>query len=193
MKKLITAISLLFLPILFLSGQNIDYEFFIKKADKHSLLFEGEIAKVYRFNYTGHYYAFSPEYELGDVVYNSKKYFGVYLNLNSHLDVVNVKYSSESRPVALARDLVETFTMGDKLFVRLDAAPGLPSAGFYQVVYRGENGVLYKRITQELEEKLEGNNLLYYFDRSEKYYLLNNGVYTRIKKKKEIAKYLNIK
>ena len=49
-----------------------------------SPVYRGEIADKYSFPFIGTVYAYSDEFEMGDLEFNGKMYYGLMMNLNCH-------------------------------------------------------------------------------------------------------------
>ncbi|HCT95245.1 MAG: hypothetical protein A2X19_10065 [Bacteroidetes bacterium GWE2_39_28] len=158
MKKFILA-SLLYLFLSTLFAQTgEDYKKFIENAEGYSNLYRGTAPLAYKFTHTGTYFAYSPDFQIGTVRYNSKIYTNLMLNLNSHLDELYLFISYSGRYVVLNNDFVESFTMGTKEFHNItlqkgDNTPGL-SPGYYEVLYKNDSAKLYKKIKKTYAERI---------------------------------------
>ncbi len=190
-----------------LSAQD-DYKSFMESAGSNSALFKGAAPLLYRFVYTGTYYAYEKTYLEGDVLYNGKHYKGVRLNLNSHLDELIALDVKNNRNVQLNKVYVDSFTIGARKFVNIREREnsGMITPGYYELLY--DNSVtVYKKIvkvyTETINQEYIASNrgLIKKFVSSVKYLLKNeNGVYTIKRKrdlldlypdmKKEIRKYI---
>ncbi len=92
--------------------QNSDYDKFVADAGELSNLYRGTAPIEYRFSYTGTYYAYTENYEKGNVLYNGRIYKDVLLNLNAHTDELQVKIPSSQLILVLNKDFVQSFTIG---------------------------------------------------------------------------------
>jgi hypothetical protein len=186
--------SVLLLMMLMASGlmsAQDDYKSFMDSAGENSALFKGYTPVLYRFVHTGTYYAFEKSYLDGDVIYNGKRYSGVKLNLNSHLDELIVFDVKSNRYVQLNKSYVDTFTIGTRKFINLMERDksGMIDPGYYQLLY--DNSVsVYKKIVKVYSETVNqeyiasSRGVIKKFITSVKYYLVNSdGTYV-IKRKK---------
>lgn len=187
MKNCFLLFFLLFIPG-FLAAQDVsDYSYFMGQSGMKSNVYRGEIAFRYPFKYEGTYYAYQEEYEKGDVVYNQKTYSGLLLNLNSHIDELCVQAYDEIVATYLKKELVSSFTLGNKEFVHLT----LPEYnGYFQVLYRGDV-IIYKKIKknymEEVDQSVLGSNMMLerVFNPINKYYLVRDNVFYSIDTKRQ--------
>ena len=186
--------SVLLLMMLMASGlmsAQDGYKSFMDSAGENSALFKGYTPVLYRFVHTGTYYAYEKSYLDGDVLYNGKRYSGVKLNLNSHLDELIVFDVKSNRYVQLNKSYVDTFTIGTRKFISLRERDksGMIDPGYYQLLY--DNSVtVYKKIVKVYSETVNqeyiasSRGVIKKFITSVKYYLVNSdGTYV-IKRKK---------
>lgn len=186
---------LLFMMLLasgLLSAQD-DYKSFMDSAGENSALFKGYTPMLYRFVHTGTYYAYEKSYLDGNVLYNGKKYRGVKLNLNSHLDELIVWDEKNNRNIQLNKSYVDTFTIGTRKFVNIRERDnsGLINPGYYQLLYDSKVSV-YKKIAKVYSESINqeyiasNRGVIKKFILSVKYILKNeSGTYV-IRRKKDI-------
>ncbi len=156
MIKRIFVFILLSLSVSCVYSQNgTDYDKFVAEAGDYLNLYRGTSPLPYRMLYEGSYFAFSEEYEKGDLFYNGKIYHNVEMNLNSHLDELYVRVPKSGRLVMLNKGFVNNFTIGKKVFIRLDKRfeKGAPQPGFYEIIFDGQ-AKLYKKIGKVLVEKI---------------------------------------
>ncbi|MCK9628129.1 MAG: hypothetical protein M0R37_06015 [Bacteroidales bacterium] len=175
-----------------LSAQD-DYKSFMESAGSNSALFKGAAPLLYRFVYTGTYYAYEKTYLEGDVLYNGKHYKGVRLNLNSHLDELIVWDEANKRSVQLKKDHVKQFTIGTRKFINVKEpdVSGMIHPGYYQLLYNN-SVMVYKKIvkvyTESINQEYIASNrgLIKKFVSSVRYFLINqDGTYI-IRRKKDI-------
>lgn len=191
MKKSVLLLMMLLASGL-LSAQD-DYKSFMDSAGENSALFKGYTPILYRFVHTGTYYAYEKSYLDGDVLYNGKRYRGVKLNLNSHLDELIVWDVKNNRFVQLNKSYVDTFTIGMRRFVNIKErdSSGMIDPGYYQLLY--DNSVsVYKKIVKVYSESINqeyiasNRGVIKKFISSVKYFLVNqDGTYV-IRRKRDI-------
>jgi len=194
---LVPLLSLLLTPSFAQNGS--DYERFVNDAGELSNIYRGQSPLVYNFRHTGTYYAYSENFEIGVVKYNGKIYKDVYLNLNSHLDELNILIKKTGRTVVLNNDFVGYFSFGGRDFIYLKdvnkSSGSVPQIGYYQVLYNGSSK-LYKKIKKIYAERINEtasiqtkSKLERMFLVSESYYLLKEGSFHLIKKKSDLLSY----
>ena len=194
---LVPLLSLLLTPSFAQNGS--DYERFVNDAGELSNIYRGQSPLVYNFRHTGTYYAYSENFEIGVVKYNDKIYKDVYLNLNSHLDELNILIKKTGRTVVLNNDFVGYFSFGGRNFIYLKdvnkSSGSVPQIGYYQVLYNGSSK-LYKKIKKIYAERINEtasiqtkSKLERMFLVSESYYLLKEGSFHLIKKKSDLLSY----
>lgn len=147
--------------------QNADYDKFVASAGELSNLYRGAAPVEYRFKYTGTYFAYSDNYEKGNILYDGRIYKNVLLNLNAHNDDLQIKIEKSGLFVTLNKAFVQSFTIGKHKFVNIGRQSNiekftgdvfssviegmevsnidnlLPS-GYYEIVYDGNLKLLKK-------------------------------------------------
>ncbi len=145
-----------------------DYITYNENAKEHSLLYRGKAPFAYRFIYTGTYFAYSEEFQKGDLRYNDKIYHDVLLNINSHLDELYLFNTYSRKYVVLNKEYVDYFTLDGRKFVNIRKPTGvkalpvtnnLPvtndlSPGYYEVIFKNNSLGLYKKIKKIYSDKI---------------------------------------
>ena len=195
MIKRIFVFILLSLSVTCVYSQNgTDYDKFVAEAGDYLNLYRGTSPLPYRMLYEGTYFAFSEEYEKGDLFYNGKIYHDVEMNLNSHLDELYVKVSESGRVVMLNKGFIKNFTIGKRNFVLLDKRyeKGAPQPGFYEIIFDGQ-AKLYKKIRKILVEKIgmtinpvTKSKIERKFELVENYYLFKNDEWYKIPRRNSL-------
>ena len=170
------------------SQEKYDY---LQEAGLNAAIFRGPEVVKYQFRYQGTPYAYTEDFSMGSLVYNDVKYDGVELNLNAHKDELHLKITSSGVVLELDKNIVGEFVIGRRQFVTLvgeKAIDGLPQ-GYYQVLYKGGD-ILLKKNIRTFHERLQtsGSGVFRYFDQSNKYYLLKDGIVYPVGKNKDFAK-----
>ena len=155
-------------------------------------VFRGELAEKYNFPIDGTVYAYSDEFETGEVVFNGKLYTGLMMNLNAHRDELQVAIGSTGERMALRRELVGDFIVGKRKYTSLcgeRAVKGLQQ-GYYQVLHRGD-GMLLKRIHKTVSDRIESftRQTVKVFTTKHRYYLVKDGKVYTIKNERGLAKF----
>ena len=180
MKKLLAVIALLL-------GQVAMYA-----QDLNTPLFRGELAEKYTYRLTGCVYAYSDEFEMGDVVFNGKPYYGLMMNLNAHRGELQVKIVDNGECVVLKQTLGGDFNIGERKYTCLygpTSVNGLAD-GYYQVIYRGED-MLLKKIYKSVSDKTDfiTGEITKSFTTRYRYYLVKDGKVHGIKDGNSLAKF----
>ena len=86
MKRVIKVFVLLLFVLQAVASYAQEKYDFVKEAGASAALFRGVEFERYPFRYKDSPYAYSEEFNLGEIVFNDVKYSGVFLNLNAHKD-----------------------------------------------------------------------------------------------------------
>lgn len=176
------------------SQNGTDYDKFVAEAGDYLNLYRGTSPLPYKTLHSGTYYAFSEEFEKGDLYYNGKIYHGVEMNLNSHLDELYVKVPESGRAVMLNKGFINKFSLGKKNFFLMDKRDekGAPQPGFYEIVYDGK-AKLYKKIRKVISEKVGSSlntvtksNIERKFELIQTYYLFKAGEWHKIPRRNSL-------
>lgn len=164
----------------------------VHAQDYSAPIFRGELAEKYAYNITGCVYAYSDEFETGDVMFNGKKYSGLQLNLNAHRNELQVKVGVSGDCIALRNILVGDYNIGERNYTALYGAnciAGL-AEGHYQVLYKGE-GLLLKKIYKHVSEQANfiTGDITKVFTTKYRYYLVKGGVVYKVKDVKSLVKF----
>lgn len=170
------------------SQEKYDY---LQKAGLNAAIFRGPEAVKYQFRYQGTPYAYTESFMAGSIVYNGVKYERVELNLNAHRDELHLRIPSSGIVLELDRNAVEEFVIGSRKYVALtaeNAVDGLPE-GYYQVLFEG-NDILYKKNIRTFHERLQtsGGGAYRYFDQSDKYFIVKDGVVFPVVRNRDFAR-----
>ena len=160
--------------------------------DYSAPIFRGELAEKYAYNITGCVYAYSDEFETGDVMFNGKKYSGLQLNLNAHRNELQVKVGVSGDCIALRNILVGDYNIGERNYTALYGAnciAGL-TEGHYQVLYKGD-GLLLKKIYKHVSEQANfiTGEITKIFTTKYRYYLVKEGMVYKVKDEKNLVKH----
>ena len=195
-----------FLILLCIAGQAFGQVYdCIAVARMDNAIFRGELTEKYQYKINGTAYAYSDEFKQGNIMFNGKLYMGVFLNLNSHRDELQLKASEsgikagnadsgmdDGINIALKKELVGDFSIGDRNYTSLYgeyAVNGLKE-GYYEVLYRRGNNMLVKRHYKNVSEKTDAisGKMETIFKSKHKYYLVADGRVKSVKNEKNLAK-----
>ena len=154
-------------------------------------IFRGELAEKYIYPITGCVYAYSDEFETGDVMFNGKQYSGLQLNLNAHRDELQLM-GVGGECIALRNTLVVDFNIGERNYTSLYGANSIEglAEGYYQVLYKGE-GLLLKKIYKNVSEQANfiTGAITKVFTTKYRYYLVKEGMVYKVKDEKSLVKH----
>lgn len=163
----------------------------VHSQDYSAPIFRGELAEKYAYNITGCVYAYSDDFEPGDVVFNGKKYSGLQLNLNAHRDELQLM-GVGGECIALRNTLVGDFNVGERNYTSLYGANSIEglAEGYYQVLYKGE-GLLLKKIYKNVSEQANfiTGAITKVFTTKYRYYLVKEGMVYKVKDEKSLVKH----
>ena len=188
--KLLFSITFLFPAAL--SGQKADYNLFMNAAAELSVLYRGELPVSYGSRIptdNSIYYAWSTNFEAGEVIFCGKLYQNILLNLNAHLDELYVQEPVQGMPVLVNKNFVESFSIGKHKFVNYQQEKNTTlNLGYYEVLFTG-NVKLYKKIRKIYYEKPgDRGRMQRGFTLFEGYYVCKNDQWVRINKKGDVTK-----
>ena len=156
-----------------------------------SPVYRGEIADKYSFPFIGTVYAYSDEFEMGDLEFNGKMYYGLMLNLNCYRGEVHVRVGTTKDCIVLKNSLVGDFNIGKRRYVSLNGEREIKGldAGYYQVLYDGKDMIL-KQIRVELYDRAEfpSGNITKVFVPKVKYWLVKEGQVRQIRKERDLQR-----
>lgn len=196
MKYFLLVPLLLLLTIQSYAQNGTDYNKFVKDAGELSNIFRGQSTLIYNFRHTGTYYAYSEAFEKGSVKFNGKIYTDMMLNLNCHLDELNLLVDGTRRILVLNNEFVEYFSYGGRNFVNIKDIKGdsgsAIEAGYYEILYNG-SAILYKRTKKTYAERINEtinletkSKIERTFLSTESYYLFKGGLFLPVKKKSDL-------
>lgn len=176
-----------YFTLYFLFSANI----ILQAQDFNSPVFRGELVEKYTYPITGSVYAYSDEFETGNVLFNGKRYTDLLLNLDSYRDELQLKVIG-TECIALRNSLVGDFNIGKRNYTAFygeNCINGL-SEGYYQVLYNGER-ILLKKIYKNVSEQVHfiTGKITKVFTTKFRYYLIMNGKVYKIKDDKDLVKF----
>lgn len=186
--KYALGIFLLSVPALLLSQQRYDYN---EEVGFDSPIYRGEIADKYSFPFIGTVYAYSDEFEMGDLEFNGKMYYGLMMNLNSHKGELYVRIGTTKDCIVLKNSLVGDFNIGERRYTALFGERGIKglAPGYYQVLYEGED-VILKQIDRKIYDYTDfsSGNITKAFALKVKYWLLKDGEVRQIRRERDLQR-----
>lgn len=168
---------------------------YMEQSGGYAPLYNGKIPPAYKMLFEGTYYLEAEEYQEGSVVYNGKKYVGVLLNLNAHLDELYIRMPGYYTSSILLKKLVDSFVLGDKEFVHItkENSPLAPEEGFYHVLYSGETLTILKKTIKQLNSISASSDIkaTHTFSSSQSYYVVKNGTFHPVSRKASLLRVLD--
>ncbi len=148
-------------------------------------VFDGvEYYERYPVRNNKHKFFFSPNFQLGTLVYGNEPYFQVPLKYDVYDDVLIARNPAvrSTTITALASEKVRSFTIDNYRFIRLDESSdkGDELTGFFEVLFEKDDLVLLKKHRKKMFKKTE-NGVYYEFKDTSWFVYVNKGVYVKLK------------
>lgn len=144
------------------------------------------IEYLYPFN-EGDPYFNKPEPMSGSVFYDGVRYDSVLMRYNEISDELIINYYNEK--IQLLKPRIEWFSVSGGYFINLEkdsVNSELYRSGFYNVLYNGSTMLLKKEV-KSMQQRLSFNpEIPDYILQHDHYYLLMNGTFRPIKRKKDL-------
>lgn len=156
-----------------------------------SPVYRGEIADKYSFPFIGTVYAYSDEFEMGDLEFNGKMYYGLMMNLNCHRGELLVQIGATKDCIVLKNSIVGDFNIGERRYTALFGEREIKglAPGYYQVLYEGEDMIL-KQIDRKIYDHTDfsSGNITKAFALKVKYWLLKDGEVRQIRRERDLQR-----
>jgi hypothetical protein len=192
--RLFLLVTLLLSPFSGAVAQSTIYNDYAQEAGDALMIYRGRKAIHYAFQFNGTFYWESPQFLMGDVVYNSKKYEGLMLNIDANLQQVQVRHPVSAITVALNTSYLTSFNIGEKRFIGRDG-------GIYEIIYDGPITLL-RQITKTLMRDIHlrngesigyydpnfKENVFYYFKYNSTLYCLKDEILTPVRRERDILR-----
>jgi len=127
--------------------------------EKQSRIYNGVEHLGYSYKIKGHAYFLQRELSTGTIVYDGLEFANVPMLYDLLKGQVVVQHFDGFSKIGLISSKVQSFSLLNHHFVRLDSIPGTPiTGGFYDELYTGNTKVLVKRgkfIEETIKEELE--------------------------------------
>jgi len=192
MKKLPLFFGLMAFPVLLSAQNTVDFGMFTDAAQEYLGLYRGELPLHYGSkspNDGSTFFAYSTDFENGDVLFRGKHYKGVTLNLNVHIDELYVRDPFQGIAILVNKNFVDSFSMGRRRFVHHKQEQGSMLAnGYYEVLYEGRLKLFKKIRKNYFENTLDGQRLKKGFTLDESFYLWKDDRWVRVAAKKDLQK-----
>lgn len=176
---------------------------FQEAAGDRSVLYRGKQANRATFPANGHLYWETPEYVVGEIVFDDKCYGDVSLNIDAYAQCALARLSRGQVSVALPAERVSSLTFDGRRFVTVTSDPaGVLPDGFFEVLGTGPEQV-YKHVVKHLSsstvnvngkaigyyDENYNTNLTRYFSISTSYYFRDrDGHFTRFRTKGQLLR-----
>lgn len=136
-----------------------------------------------------HPYFGENDWTTGDVRYVGQWYRNASLMFNIASDELIVEHPVNGQEIQLIKIKVAEFTLYNRRFLNIkkDEQAGLPDAGFYEVAHDGPSQVLIRH-HKLYEEKIEQTTLVFYYTPKIRFYIIKDGTYVRVFRKRDVLK-----
>lgn len=172
----------LLLPLTLFSQNAGDYGLFMDASREHSVLYRGTLPMRYGYlmpTDASTFFAYSMDFEQGEVVFRGKRYKNVLLNLNAHKDELYVKDPVNGLPILVNKNFVTSFTMGTHPFICMNDE-------YYEQLYAGRL-ILFKKIQKRVHETINSDDkIVRKYLLLERFYLVKNDQWYQVNTKKEL-------
>jgi len=167
----------------------VDY---MEAVSRYAVLFSGNRQQPLTVSTRNHQYFKEETYTTGRLSYHGIVYPGISLRWDLYRDEL-VLFSPSNFNLVLSNEHLGFAEMyGYHIFYfHSDGLKGCPPAGYYILLYSGENLLLLEKSINELFQKDEYNKIIYYFSLSTNFYLQKNGAYYKIKNRRTLLKTLD--
>lgn len=131
----------------------------------------------------------SPNFMIGNLLYDNQEYFNVNLLYDIYSDdLIFGFYENELLlMLKLVRDKVGFFSIDDKRFVRL-LNEEYNIKGFYEILFRVDKLALYIKHKKQISKRLGSEGVYYEFKKKSNYILCHKHTYHKVDNKKSITK-----
>jgi hypothetical protein len=146
---------------------------------------------LYKISEDNHNFFNSPEYIIGEVVYDNEAFYNIELKYDALKDVLVSKLNDEKSFInlELIKQKVKQFTINNHHFINVD--PILKSkylSGFAELITASDNFTFLVKRKKEMRERIKGDKLVYIFYETNTYFLYLKGEVHKIKSYKSLRK-----
>jgi hypothetical protein len=135
-----------------------------------------------------HPYYLTDDWVLGKVNYSGQEFSQVPMMFDAQQGKVILSYYYNGTKMHLIDDWVDGFTMDGHRFINIKAADSSSlKPGYYEVLYDGNCKILARR-SKRLVEKIEGIELIRFFEIVDEHFMRVNGKFYKISGKRDIVK-----
>lgn len=130
-----------------------------------------------------HQYYASPDFLIGDLIYDGQPYFDINLQYNLYSDQLILRHFKDEnlRTIQLIKDKVERFSLNNRNFTRISNSQ-FKDSGFYEILLESGEYGLYKKIYKTRQRHINSAGTFFSFREKnflvvryqENYYHLDN-------------------
>lgn len=143
-------------------------------------------------NIDNHKFYSSYNFLPGSIVYGKQPFYDLKIKYDLLEDIVVLEFINiKVNHLGLNSSMIESFVIGDDLFVRLPKDETLKpfyGNGFFKVAYKGNSISLYVKHTKTRIEKIRNKKIFSSFKEDMKYFVKNNNIFFEVNKIKEVIK-----
>jgi hypothetical protein len=161
-----------------------------QKIGRNSFLFTGRVYAADYGSVRNHQFFEEDYWEEGTIVYEEQQFDSIYMMFDIYNNEILLEHFNSDgylAPIMLDKSKVSSFEIMGHLFVKLekDTVSGL-NAGFYDKLHTGNQLEVYVLRKKEISKSNTMNNLYEEFIENNKYYLKKDGIFHRIRRRKDI-------
>ncbi|UZR99756.1 hypothetical protein [Chondrinema litorale] len=156
-------------------------------------IYKGNEYKFYSSKMINHPFFYSEDSGIGDISFDGILYKDVQFYYDTHLQQIVVEHDKISYPFIIENNLIDYFIIFEHKYVPLEEdSNGLINAGFYDLLVDGDVK-LYAKRHKSIQKEIDDDQLKYWFDDEDKYYVLKDDVFHKVKSKGSVLKVLKDK
>lgn len=161
-----------------------------QKIGRNSFLFTGRVYAADYGSVRNHQFFEDDYWEEGTIFYEGQQFDSIYMMFDIYNNEILLEHFNSDgylAPITLDKSKVSSFEIMGHTFIRLeeDTVSGL-NAGFYDKLHTGDQLGVYVLRKKEISKSNTMNNLYEEFIDNNKYFLKKDGVYHRIRRRKDI-------
>lgn len=153
-------------------------------------IYKGIEHAYYAYRIEGDPYFYSEDMTDCEITYNNFVYDSIQTYYDIHKQLLIIEHDKLSYDIALESKKISQFKIHGHLFenLYLDSLSGMVN-GYYDKIVDGEVK-FYVRREKELRKEIENQSVRQWFVELNKYYILKEGIYYRVRRKSSVLKVL---
>ena len=163
---------------------------FLEEAGSGAALFRGRQAPRYNIVYEGTYFWSSPDFVSGSVMWDGKSYDRLSLNIDAVIQEALVYPPGSGTAIVMDRNHIDWVEMDGTRYVNLTKKGYDVDQGFYEIMYEGNEGTVYRHLTKiptvDLSRAEQDRHASYYFNPTQTYYLEHGGTLQQLRRRRTL-------